>query len=59
MWVQFRVTKVKTPIFSIGWLVKQSYPFEAGPTGCKMSKGDRSVTLDELAMLMLDSLHQW
>ena len=29
-----------------GKLVQQSYRFEAGPTACKMSKGDRSVTLD-------------
>ena len=30
----------------MGKLVKQGYRFEAGPTGCKMSKSDRSVTLD-------------
>ena len=37
---------MKTPILGIGKLVKQGYKFEAGPTGCKISKGDRSVTLD-------------
>ena len=43
---RFRVTNVKTPVLSTGKLVKQGYRFEAGPTGCNMSKGDRSVTLD-------------
>ena len=27
-------------------LIKEGYQFEARQTGCKMSKGDRSVTLD-------------
>ena len=31
---------------SIEKLIKEGYQFEAGQTGCKMSKGDRSVTLD-------------
>ena len=43
---EFRVTNVITPILSMGKLVKQGNRFEAGPTGCKMSKGGRSVTLD-------------
>ena len=30
----------------MGKLVKQGYKFEAGPTGCTMSKRDRSFTLD-------------
>ena len=30
----------------MGKLVNQGYRFEAGPTGCKMSKGVRGVTLD-------------
>ena len=42
----FRVTNVKTPVLSTGKLVKHDNRFEAGPTGCNMSKGDRSVTLD-------------
>ena len=37
---------MKSPILSIGKLVKQGYKFEAGPTVCKMSTGNRSVTLD-------------
>ena len=43
---EFRVTNMRTPILSMGRLVKQGYRFEAGLTGCKMSKGDRSATLD-------------
>ena len=43
---EFRATNVRTPILSVGKLVKQVYRFEAGPTGCTMSKGDRSETLD-------------
>ena len=43
---EFRVTNVKSPILSMKKLVKQGYQFEAGPTGCKMSKGDRSLTWD-------------
>ena len=42
----FRVTSVRTQILGLGKLVKQDYRFEAGPTGCKMSKSDRTVTLD-------------
>ena len=30
----------------MGTSVKEGYRFEAGPTWCKMSKEDRSVTLD-------------
>ena len=30
----------------MGKLVKQGYRFEAGTTGCKVSEGDRSVTLE-------------
>ena len=41
----FRVTNVKRPILSMRNLAKQGFRFEAGPTGCKMSNGDRSVTL--------------
>ena len=68
---EFRVRNVRTPILRKGKLVKQGNRFEAGPTSCKMSKGDRSVTLDvvkhslsgwtrlkELAMLMQDLLQQ-
>ena len=43
-----------------GKLVQQSYRFEAGPTACKMSKGDRSVTLErseEFALGGRPSLH--
>ena len=36
---------MRTPILRMGELVKQGYRFEAGPTGCEMSTGDRSVTL--------------
>ena len=43
---EFRVTNVKSPILSIEKLVKEGYKFEAGPTGCKMSSGNHSVTLD-------------
>ena len=43
---EFRVTNVRTPILSMGILVKQGYRFEAGSTDCKMSKSDRTVTLD-------------
>ena len=43
---EFRVTNVTTPILSMEKLVKQGSRFEAGPTGCNMSQGDRSVTLD-------------
>ena len=53
---EFRVTNVKTPIFSMGKLVKQGYRSEAGPTGCNVSKGDRSVTLD-VVKNSLRSLH--
>ena len=38
---EFMVTHVKSPT-----LVKQGFKFEAGPAGCKMSRGNRSVTLD-------------
>ena len=31
---------------SDGEMVKEGYNFEAGPTGCKMSRGNRSMTLD-------------
>ena len=43
---EFRVTNVRTPILSMGKLVDRVHWFEAGPLGCQMSKGDRSVTLD-------------
>ena len=43
---EFRVTNVKSPSLSMEKLVKQGCRFETGPTGCKMSKGDSSVTLD-------------
>ena len=55
---------------SRGEVGQTRFPLEAGPAGCEMSKGDRSVTLDvgwtselakrlkELAMLMHDSFHQ-
>ena len=43
---EFRVANVRTPIHSMEKLVKQGNRFEARPTGCKISKGDRSVTLD-------------
>ena len=43
---EFSVTNVRTPILTVGKLVKHGYRFEAGPTGCKMSNGDRIVTLD-------------
>ena len=43
---EFRVTSVKSPSLSMGKVVKHGYQFEAGPTGFKLSKGDRSVTLD-------------
>ena len=41
---EFRVTSLNSPILSMKRLVKQGYKFEAGPG--KMSKGDRSATLD-------------
>ena len=37
---------MKSPILSTEKLVKQGHRYEAGPTGCKMCKGDRRVTLD-------------
>ena len=43
-----RITSVQSPILCMVKLVKQSYKFEAGPTGCNMSKGDHSVTLGVL-----------
>ena len=43
---EFRVTNVKSPILSMVKLIKQGYQFGAGPARCKVSKGDRSVTLD-------------
>ena len=43
---EYRVTNVRTPIVSMGELVKQGYRFEAGPTGCKISKRDRGVTVE-------------
>ena len=43
MGAEFRVTSVRTPIFSMGKLVKQDHRFEAGQTGCKVSKGDRRM----------------
>ena len=43
---EFRVMNGRTPILSMGKLVKQGYRFEAGPTGCKVPKGHRSVALD-------------
>ena len=46
--VEFGVTNVRTLILNMGKLVKQGHRFEAEPTGCKMSKGDRSVTLDDV-----------
>ena len=39
---EFRVTSVKSPIFSMVKLVEQCYRFEAVPTGANMSKEDRS-----------------
>ena len=36
---EFGVTNVKTPTLSMEKFVTQSYCFEAGLTGCKMSKG--------------------
>ena len=42
---EFRVTSVKSPILSMEKLVKQGFRFEAGSTGCKMSKGDSTLTL--------------
>ena len=44
--VKLRDTNVISPVLSMGILVKQGYKFEAGLTGCKMSKGDHSETLD-------------
>ena len=35
---EVRVTNVTSPILNMGKLVTQSYRFEAGPTGRKMSK---------------------
>ena len=43
---EFRVTSVTSLMLGMGKLVKQGCQFEAGPTECKMSSGDRSVTLD-------------
>ena len=43
---EFRVTNVKSPTLSMEKFVTQGHWFEARPTGCKMSKEDRSVTLD-------------
>ena len=45
---EFRVTTVRTPILCMRKLVKQGHRFEAGPTDCKMSRGDRSVALDDV-----------
>ena len=38
---QFRVMNVRTPILSMGKLVKPGCRFEPRPIGCKMSKDDR------------------
>ena len=43
---EIRLTNVRMPILNTGKLVKEGCRFEARPIGCKMSKGDRSVTLD-------------
>ena len=45
---EFRVMNGRTPTLSMRKLVKQGYRFEAGPTGCKVPKGHRSVTLDDV-----------
>ena len=42
----FSVANVKSPILSMEKVVKQGDKFEAGPTRCKRSRGNRSVTLD-------------
>ena len=55
MGAEFRVTNVKSPILSMGKLVNQGCKFEAGPTRCKMSKWDRSVTLG----VVKNSLSGW
>ena len=36
---EFKVTSVNSPILSMEKLTKQGHRFEAGPTGCNMSKG--------------------
>ena len=46
MGAEFKATNIKSQILSMGKFMKQGYKFEAGPTGCKMSRGNRSVTLD-------------
>ena len=43
---EFIVGSVTSQILSVGKFVKQGYQFEAGPTMCKLSNDDRSVTLD-------------
>ena len=49
---EFRVT----PMLSMGKLVKQGYiQVWAGPISCKLSNGDRSVTLDVVKNSLVDS----
>ena len=51
---EFSFTIVTSPILSWRKLVRQGPQFEAGPAGCKMSKGDRSVTLDDVKTFLVD-----
>ena len=54
---ELRVTNVRTRILSIGKFVKQGWRFEAGPTGCKMSKRDRSGRCENFSLRGRQSLH--
>ena len=46
MGAEFKATNMISQILSMGKFMKQGYKFEAGSTGCKMPRGNRSVTLE-------------
>ena len=51
------VANVKSPILSMEKVVKQGDKFEAGPTRCKVSRGNRSVTLDVVKKFSVGGRH--